>query len=98
MVGLGSHLDVRLPLGLSALGLQKGEIACILSETRAEFYLVDLGIMGAGGVSAALYTAYPMPELAANIEASGRRFLFVEDRKHSRIAGEGDPRTRQLPT
>ena len=71
----------EIALGLVSLGLKKGEIVCVLSETRAEFYLVDLGIMGAAGVSAALYTAYPMPELAKNIQDAGPNFLFVEDTK-----------------
>ncbi len=69
----------EIALGLRALGLKKGEIVCILSETRAEFYLTDIGIMGAGGVSAALYTAYPVPDLARNIQSVEPRFLFVED-------------------
>jgi len=73
------RMSTEIAAGLAGIGMQKGEIACILSETRAEFYFVDLGIMGAGGVSGALYTAYPMPDLAANVEASGVRFLFVED-------------------
>jgi long-chain acyl-CoA synthetase len=71
----------EIALGLISLGLQKGEIVCILSETRAEFYLVDLGIMAAGGVAAALYTAYPMPDLAKNVHDAEPRFLFVEDAK-----------------
>lgn len=75
------RISTEIAAGLATLGMQKGEIACILCETRAEFYLTDIGIMAAGGVSAALYTAYPMPELAANVEASGARFLFVEDEK-----------------
>ena len=69
----------EIALGLRALGLTKGEVVCILSETRAEFYLVDLGIMGAGGVSAALYTAYPIPDLARNLNSVGSRFLFIEN-------------------
>jgi len=68
-------------LGLCALGLVKGDVACILSETRAEFYLTDLAIMAAGGVAAALYTAYPMAVLVRSIKASDPRFLFVEDAK-----------------
>jgi long-chain acyl-CoA synthetase len=71
----------EIALGLRALGLKKGEIVCTLSETRAEFYLVDVGIMAAGGVSAALYTAYPVPDLAENVRALAPRFLFVEDTK-----------------
>ncbi len=70
-----------IALGLRALGLQKSQIACILSETRAELYLVDLGIMGAGGVSGALYTANTMPDLAENIRGAQPDFLFVEDGK-----------------
>ncbi len=71
----------EIALGLQSLGLQKGEPVCVLSETRAEFYLVDLGIMGAGGVSAALYTAYPMADLANNLQSVQPRFLFLEDAK-----------------
>ncbi len=70
-----------IALGLQSLGLKKGEIVAVLSETRADFYLVDIGIMGAGGVSAALYTAYPMPDLAKNIKDAAPRFLFLEDAK-----------------
>jgi len=76
-----AKISSELALGLRALGLAKGDIVCILSETRAEFYLVDLGIMAAGGVAAALYTAYPMADLARNIHASNPRFLFVENAK-----------------
>ncbi len=68
-------------VGLHLLGMQKGEIVCVLCETRAEFYLVDLGIMAGGGVAAALYTAYPFPELARDVIRSGARFLFIEDPK-----------------
>ena len=76
-----AQISREIALGLHSMGLNNGEIVCVLSETRAEFYLVDLGIMGAGGVSAALYTAYPMPDLAKNIHDAAPRFLFVEDSK-----------------
>ncbi len=71
----------EIALGLRALGLRKGDIVCILCETRAEFYLADLGVMGAGGVAAALYTSYPMPELAKNVRNSQPQFLIVENSK-----------------
>lgn len=68
----------EIAVGLRSLGAQKGEVICILCETRAEFYIVDLAIMGAGCVAGALYTAYPATELAKNIIAIAPRFLFVE--------------------
>ena len=71
----------EIALGLKSLGSVKGDIICILCETRVEFYLVDLAVMGAGGVSAALYTAYPIPDLARDIGKAQPRFLFVEDAK-----------------
>jgi long-chain acyl-CoA synthetase len=73
--------STEIALGLRALGLVKGDIVAILSETRAEFYLVDVGIMGAGGVAAALYTAYPMPDMVRNLVSVQPSFLFVEDAK-----------------
>lgn len=73
--------SAEIALGLRALGLRKGEVICILSETRAEFYLTDVGIMAAGGVAAALYTAYPMSDLLGNIQSIAPRFLFVENAK-----------------
>ena len=76
-----ARISREIALGLKSLGLAKSEIVCVLCETRAEFYLVDIGIMGAGGVSAALYTAYPMADLAKNVTGVNPNFLFVEDAK-----------------
>jgi long-chain acyl-CoA synthetase len=88
----------EIAAGLRTLGLEKGEIVCILSETRAEFYLVDLGIMGAGGVAAALYTAYPMADLAGNVHSVQPRFLFLEDEKTFRALTRAvEARGEQMP-
>ncbi len=70
-----------IALGLRALGLTHGELVCLLSETRAEFYIADLGVMAAGGISAALYTAYPMGDLVKSLRHAKSRFLFLESPK-----------------
>lgn len=75
------QISRELALGLYSLGLRKGDIACILSETRAEFYLVDLAIMGIGGISAALYTSYPIREQVQSIKTIEPQFLFLENPK-----------------
>ncbi len=69
----------EIGLGLRSLGIEHGELVCVLSETRAEFFLVDLGIMASGGIAAALYTAYPMPDLVKNLRSAAARFLFLEN-------------------
>ena len=73
-------------------GVVKGENVALYTETRAEFYLADLGIMACGGVSAALYTSYPLPDQIRNLEAAGINVIFVEDAKSLRAlrAATGD--------
>ena len=67
--------------GLHALGIHKGDHVAICSETRAEFYLADQGILMNGSVSAAVYPSYPPDELKITIAKSGAKALFVEDLK-----------------
>jgi long-chain acyl-CoA synthetase len=56
-------------------------VVAIHAETRAEFYLADLGIMANGSIAAALYTTYPVLDQIKNLRASDARAVFVEDAK-----------------
>lgn len=85
----------EIALGLVALGLEKGGVVCLLSETRAEFYLADLAVMAAGGISAALYTSYPLPEQVATLGTIDPKFLFVENPKT--LAALSEVASGQLP-
>ena len=67
--------------GLNGLGLTKGDIVAIHSETRLEFYLVDYGVMALGCIAAGLYTSIPMPEQAANLRTLKPKAIFVESPK-----------------
>ena len=60
----------QIAVGLRSFGVKKGEIVALQSETRAEFYLADLGIMSAGAISAALYTSLPYPEQVKTLNAA----------------------------
>ena len=71
----------EIACGLRSLEIRKGDIVALQSETRAEFYLADLGIMTAGSIAAALYTSYPLPNQVANLRASDAKAVFVEDPK-----------------
>ena len=83
----------EIACGLHSIGVQKGDIVAVHTETRAEFYLVDIGIMAAGAVSGALYTSNPLPDLVGNLRASGTKVLFVENAKSMQAlqAAAGDP-------
>jgi long-chain acyl-CoA synthetase len=74
----------EIACGLRQLGIGKGDVVAVLSETRAEFYLVDLGVMSNGSISAALYTTYPLPDQIRNLRASDARAIFVEEAKDKR--------------
>jgi long-chain acyl-CoA synthetase len=70
---------LEIAAGLRALGIQKGDIVALDSETRAEFYLADIGVMANGSIAAALYSNYPAEDLLRTIQACGAKALFVED-------------------
>jgi long-chain acyl-CoA synthetase len=65
-------------MGLKAIGFRPGDIACVLAETRPEWVFVDLGILGAGGVSGGIHPAEEPDALGQALHA-GCRVLFVEN-------------------
>ncbi|MEK7408524.1 MAG: AMP-binding protein, partial [Acidobacteriota bacterium] len=69
----------EIAVGLRGLGIGKGDVVALDSETRAEFYLADLGILANGSVAAALYTSYPIGDRARTIRACEAKAVFVED-------------------
>src|SRR6266849_7705984 len=71
----------EIAAGLRTLGVQKGDIVALNSETRLEFYLADLGIMANGSIAAAVYPNYPSRELVRILQACDAKAVFVEDPK-----------------
>jgi long-chain acyl-CoA synthetase len=69
----------EIACGLRRLGVGKDDKIALFAETRAEFYLADLGIMAAGAVAAALYTSYPLPDQIRNLKHSDACMIFAED-------------------
>lgn len=71
----------EISCGLRSLGIQRGDVVAIQSETRAEFYFADLGIICNGSTAAAMYTSYPQGEAIAKLKACGARLAFIENPK-----------------
>ena len=77
-----AELGMRLRevgMGLKAIGFGPGDIACVLAETRPEWVYVDLGILGAGGVSGGIDPAEEPEQIGQALQQSGCRVLFVEN-------------------
>jgi long-chain acyl-CoA synthetase len=68
-------------VGLRTIGAAKGSMIALQSETRAEFYFADLGVMAAGAVSAALYTSVPFADQAKAIQFCDCKIALVENAK-----------------
>jgi long-chain acyl-CoA synthetase len=69
----------EIAAGLRSMGLQKGDVVALNSETRLEFYICDLGIIANGSISAALYPSYPPADLIQTLAACDAKGVFVED-------------------
>ena len=75
----------EIACGLRAMGVLPGDIVAIGSETRAEFYLTDLGIMSNGSIAAALYAnSLPADQVMA-LRTCGAKVVFVEDPKYLKV-------------
>ncbi len=73
--------------GLRALGLANEERGAILSSTRLDWILADLGILAAGGATTTIYPSSTTPDCLFILKDSGARVLFAENREQAdRIA------------
>ena len=73
------QIVTEVACGLRAMGIGRGDIVGLDSETRAEFYLADLGIMANGSIAAAVYTSYPEAEQMRTLRACEPKAVFVEN-------------------
>ena len=69
----------EIALGLADLGLQPGQCASILSNTRLEWMLADLGVLCAGGVSNGIYPTDAPVQVHYLCEDSATHVVFVEN-------------------
>ena len=73
-------------LGLSALGVRKGDRVALLSENRPDWSIVDIAILSLGAVNVPIYTTQAPEQVRYILEDSGARLLFVSNRKVFRHA------------
>src|ERR671917_1721695 len=76
-------------LGLSALGVKKGDRVALLSENRPDWSVVDIAILSLGAVNVPIYTTQAPEQVRYILEDSGARVLFVSGKKVYRHARPG---------
>ncbi len=83
----------QIAVGVREMGVPKGGMVALQSETRAEFYLTDIGVMTSGAIAAALYTSLPYTDQVKTLRASDAKVVFVENEKVMRAlqSAVGEP-------
>ena len=69
----------RVGMGLKALGFVPGDVAAVLADTIPEWVYADLGILGAGGISAGIYPTDAPAQVAYLLDNCGAGIIFVEN-------------------
>lgn len=75
---LGTRVS-EVSAGLMAMGFRPGDVACIVAETRPEWAYIDLGILGAAGISGGIHPENDAEQLGQMLRAARCRVLFVEN-------------------
>lgn len=84
----------RISAGLMNLGSLKGSKVALLSQTRVEWHLFDIGTLNSGGILVPIYPNYTIEEIDWVLNHSETEFLICEDEiqlsklKNSRIASK----------
>ncbi|HEX7316896.1 MAG TPA: long-chain fatty acid--CoA ligase [Pyrinomonadaceae bacterium] len=76
-------------LGLSALGVKRGDRVALLSENRPDWSVADIAILSLGAVNVPIYTTQAPEQVRYILEDSGARVLFVSGKKVFRHARPG---------
>lgn len=69
----------RIAGGLKSLGMKRGDVVAIMSETNKEWVFVDMAVHFLGGVTNGIYPTSQSAYLDYALTDSNARFLFVED-------------------
>ena len=83
-------------LGLTHLGVAKGDRVSLLSENRLEWLYTDMGTLCIGGIVVTIYPSLTADEIAYIVDNSGSKILVVEDAGQLAKAREAWPQCPSL--
>jgi long-chain acyl-CoA synthetase len=68
--------------GLLQLGVKAGDRVAILSNTRYEWSLMDMAVLGAKAVTVAIYPSSTPEDISTILNNSEAKYLVIENEKH----------------
>jgi len=71
----------KIALGLSALGLKRGENICIITNNHPEWLFTELGAQALGAITLNLFTSAVAKELAFGLGRVQAKFVIAEDQE-----------------
>jgi len=87
----------EVAVGLRVLGIEPGQVVGLASETRADFYLADIGIMTAGSIAAAVYTSLPPADQLKTLKGCDPKAVIVENPKTLKALEDAGLRDLDIP-
>ncbi len=71
----------RTAAAFEALGLEKGQVVCLISENREEAWITQMATISLGAVATSVYPDASAEELGYVLQSSGARFALGEDQE-----------------
>ena len=73
----------RLSLGLISLGLQRGDVVCIIGDNEPEWFWSEFAVQAAGGIGTGIYVDSIPAEVNYIAGHSGAKFAIVNDQEQT---------------
>jgi long-chain acyl-CoA synthetase len=67
----------NIALGLHSLGINYGDKVALLSESRPEWTMTDLGILSLGAIDVPIYTTQSLPQVEFILTNSESKLIFI---------------------
>lgn len=73
----------HLSLGLISLGLERGDVVCIIGDNEPEWFWGEFAVQAAGGLATGIFVDSVPSEVKYIAEHSGARFAIVNDQEQA---------------
>ena len=73
----------HLSLGLVSLGLERGDVVCIIGDNEPEWFWSEFAVQAAGGIATGIFVDSIPSEVKYIASHAGAKFAIVDDQKQT---------------